>query len=289
LKHLEDAQNETQKQVLLSDELQQLLHHVAARLTKEANATLDEKTVLFEQGIQDKDEQIAQLKAQIDALTVLNQEQRDDTDALRQENKSLRAKNDKSQQKLELYHQQISALEQQLSTVQQHNRSLEEKHHDARQALAHYREAMAQQRERENEKHEQECAQLRQASHKTQQALTAKQTALAEAQHHIDTLKSELAVVRSERDASIKSENASKTQCQLQKNTIEELNNAHIVLQAQCSHLKQRCDELETTNSNVKKEVDAIRTEKSRLEGKCQSQQDLIDKLTRSTSTSAPQ
>ncbi|GEA11049.1 DNA-binding protein [Alteromonas sp. KUL49] len=289
LKHLEDAQDEAHAQVLLSDELQQLLHHVAARLTKEAHATLDEKTVLFEQGIQDKDEQIAQLKAQIDTLTVLNQEQRDDADALRQENKSLRAKNDKSQQKLELYHQQISALEQQLDTAQQHNRSLEEKHHDARQALSHYREAMAQQRERESEKHEQECAQLRQVSHKTQQALTAKQTALADAHHHIDTLKSELAVVRSERDASIKSESANKAQYQLQKNTLEELNSAHIVLQAECSHLKQQCAKLEEANSNMIKEIDAIRTEKSRLEGRCQSQQDLIDKLTRSTSTSAPQ
>ncbi len=287
LKHLEDAQDESQTQVLLSDELQQLLHHVAARLTKEANATLDEKTVLFEQAIEDKDEQITQLNEQADALTEQGQELREACDAVREDNIALRAKNDESQQAHALYRQQIVALEQQLSTVQDHNRSLEEKHHDARQALAHYREAMAQQRERESEKHEQECAQLRQVSHKTQQALTAKQTALADAHHHIDTLKSELAVVRSERDASIKSENTTKAQCQLQRNTLEELNKAHIVLQAECSHLKQQCAKLEATNSNVKKEVDAIRTEKSRLEGKCQSQQDLIDKLTRSTSTSA--
>jgi len=47
LKHLEDAQDVAHAQVLLSDELQQLLHHVAARLTKEARATLDEKTLSF--------------------------------------------------------------------------------------------------------------------------------------------------------------------------------------------------------------------------------------------------
>lgn len=288
LKYLEDAQDKAPAQVLLSDELQQLLHHVAARLTKEARATLDEKTVLFKQAIKDKDEQIAQLNEQVDALTAQGQEQREASDALREDNTALRAKNDKSQQALALYHQQVGGLEQQLTTVQDHNRSLEEKHRDARQALAHYREAVSQQRERENEQHEQECAQLRQMSHKTQQALTAKQTALADAQHRIDTLQREVAVVRSERDASIKSENASKTECQLQKNTLEELNKAYIVLQAECSHLEQRCTELETTNSNVIKELEAIRTEKSRLEGQCQSQQDLIDKLTGSTNTSTP-
>lgn len=288
LKHLEDAQDESQKQVLLSDELQQLLHHVAARLTKEANATLDEKTVLFEQGIQDKDEQIAQFKTQIDALTVLNQEQRDDTDTLREENKSLRTKNNKSQQELELYHQQIKAFEQQLETMQQHNRSLEEKHHDARQALSHYRDAIAQQRERENEQHEQECALLRQSSHKTQQALTAKQTALADAQHSIDTLKSELVIIRNELEARITSENASRTQCQLQLNTIEELNKAHTLLKAEFSHLEKRSRELETDNSNMMKEVDAVQTEKNRLEGQCLSQQDLIEKLTNGKSVSTP-
>lgn len=132
LKHLEDAQDKAHAQVLLSDELQQLLHHVAARLTKEAHATLDEKTMLFEQVIEDKDEHIAQLKQHIDALTAQEQEQRGATDALREDNTALREKNDKSQQALELYRQQIGALEQQLSTAQDHNHSLEEKHHDAR-------------------------------------------------------------------------------------------------------------------------------------------------------------
>jgi len=139
-------------------------------------------------------------------LTALSQEQREDTDALREENTSLRAQNDKSQQAVELNKQQISATQLQLETVQQHNRSLEEKHYDAPQTLAHYRDAIAQQRERENEKHEQECALLRQSSHKTQQALTAKQTVLANAQNRIDTLKSELAVIRNKLEARITSE-----------------------------------------------------------------------------------
>lgn len=277
LKRLAGNDENAPTEMHLSEELQQLLNHVAARLKKEAYASLEEKTEAFEKNVRDKDDRIAALSEQNSELIAYREKLHEELEAAVYENALLNTRMEKADQDITLKSQQINALEQQVTIADRHNASLEAKHQDARQALTHYRDTMAQQREQESAKHEQECAQLQQACHATSQALTAKQTALGEAQRRIEALDKQIAVVTSERDTSYGTENELKNKIRLYRDKIDELTTKYIAMQAEYEHVQGRSIKLESANGELELANKTLREEKGRLEGQCQTQQALLD------------
>ncbi|CAI3957833.1 DNA-binding protein [Alteromonas macleodii] len=277
LKLLSAGEEKLPTEMHLSEELQQLLNHVAARLKKEAYATLEEKTEAFEQNVRDKDDRVAALSEQNSELIAYREKLHDELEAAVDENALLKARMEKADQDIALKSQQIKALEQQVTIADRHNASLEAKHQDARQALTHYRGTMAQQREQESAKHEQECAQLQQACHATSQALTGKQTALGEAQRRIEALDKQIAVVTSERDTSYGTENELKNKIRLYRDKIDELTTKYIAMQAEYEHVQGRNIKLDSVNGELELANKTLRDEKGRLEGQCQTQKELLD------------
>ncbi|MDC0601825.1 DNA-binding protein [Aliiglaciecola sp.] len=280
LKRLNEDEENASTEVLLSEELQQQVSHVAARLKKEAHATLEEKTEVYEQHIRDKGAQLAALSEQTSDLITQCEALQDEVKAAKDENLALKVIQEKADIDKTFKSQQINALEQQVAIADKHNASLEAKHQDARHALTHYRESMAQQREQESAKYEQECAQLRQACNATNQTLTAKQTTLREAQQRIKNLEKTLAVVSSELASSRNAGREYEKQIRFYRDNIGELAKECATFQSESQHAQARCDELDSVNRELERENDALREAKSRLEGQSQAQQSLIDRFT---------
>jgi chromosome segregation ATPase len=176
LKHLSADDENVPTELLLSEELQQLLNHVAARLKKEAHETLVEREIAFDKALDDQQARVTRLSVQNDTLQAQSEQLSNDVDALNQDVTDITAERDNANRQCGLNEQRIASLTKEVQLLTTHNQSLEDKHVDARASLEHYRASVASQRERDTSQYESTIAQLNHQQRELTQRHTSQET-----------------------------------------------------------------------------------------------------------------
>ncbi|AXR06737.1 DNA-binding protein [Salinimonas sediminis] len=171
LKRLTEGGANAPVEVLLSEELQQLVSHVAARLKKETHATLVERESRFKKSLDEQAACAVALSEQNDTLQAQIARANNDIAELTQYVTDITAARDTALRECDRYEQRLASMTQEIQLLTTHNQSLEDKHVDARAALEHYRASVASQRERETHHFESTIAQLNHQQHALTQEL----------------------------------------------------------------------------------------------------------------------
>lgn len=176
LKELEEEEGGTgDRQVALSDALQNLVTRLAAQLQDEATQQIDALRA------QHADQARQQAEARValeQALAATRLQLQEAHTALDEEHAAHGRTREALQRETVARHtaeQQVADLHERLAENEAHRHSLEDKHQHAREALEHYRQSVKEQREADQRRHEQQIQQLQAELRQAQQTIIVKQ------------------------------------------------------------------------------------------------------------------